>query len=116
MRHDVYHYFQQACRRSIAPVEPLHWVQDDDAKAGFVLQVGPRGDVVAVEYRCTTCMTLVGLCEHLAELLRGGAVKQVCELSAGELLSRHPEIPPARRARANLAVAAARAAIKEIHP
>ncbi|HYP08952.1 MAG TPA: iron-sulfur cluster assembly scaffold protein [Bryobacteraceae bacterium] len=116
MRHDVYYYFQQACRRDNRnSAEAMHWVDEDDARAGFALSLDANGRIAAVDYRCTTCMTLVALCEHVAEQLRGATLEQALSLSAGELLCRHPEVPTIRRSRAHLAVAAAHAALKEIY-
>jgi NifU-like protein involved in Fe-S cluster formation len=115
MRHDVYHYFQQACRRQVSPMVPHRWVSEDDAKAGFSLHVDDGGVIDAADYRCTTCMTLVAMCEHAAENLRGSTIAQARTLSAGELLSRHPEVPSIRRSRAHLAVAAVHAALEEFH-
>jgi NifU-like protein involved in Fe-S cluster formation len=115
MRHDVYHYFQQACRREAQCPTPQRWVSAEDATAGFSLQIGEDGTIQAVGYRCTTCMTLVALCEHVAEKLCGATVSELQHLSAGELLAWHPEVPPTRRSRANLAVAAAQAALENTH-
>jgi hypothetical protein len=115
MRHDVYHYFQQACRRETPPADPQRWVSQDDATAGFHLDVGKHGRIELAEYRCTTCMTLVAMCEHVAERLRGATLEQARSFSALDLLNQHPEVPPMRRSRAYLAVAAAHAALEEIH-
>jgi NifU-like protein involved in Fe-S cluster formation len=114
VRHDVYYYFQQACRRQVKPLSPRHWVSDEDVSAGFALKFDESGRIEIAEYRCTTCMTMVAMCEHVAEELRGATLDQARSLSAGELLTRHPEVPPIRRSRAYLAVAAARAALEDI--
>jgi hypothetical protein len=114
MRHDVYHYFQQACQRKLPPARPRQWVSQDNAVAGFLLEVGKHGRIETAEYRCTTCMTLVALCEHVAEQLRGATPEQACGFSAVELLRWHPEVPPMRRSRAYLAIAAAHAALEDI--
>ena len=114
MRLDVYHYFQQACGRKVSHPKPTRWVSSEDATAGFTLMVGERGRIEAVEYRCTTCMTLVAMCEHVAEALRGTTVNEALQLSADELLQWHPEVPTVRHTRAHLAVAAAHAALKDI--
>jgi len=77
------------------------------------VQVGDRGRIEAVDYRCTTCMTLVAMCEHVAEALCGATVDEALKLSAGDLLHWHPEVPPVRHSRANLAIAAAQLALKD---
>jgi hypothetical protein len=64
-----------------------------------------------VEYRCTTCMTLIALCEHAAEQIRGVTPDRARNLTADEILVFHPEIPSSRRSRANLAIAAIRASL-----
>jgi NifU-like protein involved in Fe-S cluster formation len=114
MRQDVYHYFQQACRREVTAVVPQRWVCEDDVRAGFTLQVGETGRIEAADYRCTTCITLVAMCEHAAEALRGSTVAEARNFTAGELLNRHPEVPPTRHSRAHLAVAAVQAALEDI--
>ena len=114
MRHDVYYYFQQAFRRKTPPAKPQHWVSQDNATAGFRLELGKHGRIEAAEYRCTTCMTLVAMCEHVSEQLRGATLEQALSFSAADLLKRHPEVPPMRRSRAYLAVAAAHAALEGI--
>ena len=68
MRRDVYYYFEQACRRELQPLPSrIQFESHDDAQAAFVLGVGAVERIESVEYRCTTCVTLVALCEHLAE-------------------------------------------------
>jgi NifU-like protein involved in Fe-S cluster formation len=115
MRRDVYHYFQQACRRRLQAVpSPLRPVTQGDAEAAFVLNVVGPGRIQSVEYRCTTCMTLVALCEHVAECLQGATVEEAKALTAEYILELHPEVPPNRHARAHLAIAAARAAMEEL--
>jgi hypothetical protein len=114
MRHDVYYYFQQACRRELPPASPRRWVSQDDATAGFRVEIGKYGRIETAEYRCTTCITLVAMCEHVAELLRGATLEQARGFSAVELLRWHPEVPPMRRSRAYLAIAAAHAALEDI--
>jgi NifU-like protein involved in Fe-S cluster formation len=115
MRRDVYHYFQQACRRKLRPeLTPLHFVEDDGASAGFTVWLGPLGRIDDIEYRCTTCMTLVALCEHTADELRGDTLDRARAFTAGDILRSHPEIPPGRHSRAHLAAAALHAALDNL--
>lgn len=118
MRRDVYHYFQQAYRRTLDPAAPLSLVAVqvalDDAEAGFAVRLGSDGRVSSVDYRCTTCMTLLALCEHVAEELRGATLDEARSLRAEDLLRQHPEIPFSRQSRARLAVAAARTAMENL--
>jgi NifU-like protein involved in Fe-S cluster formation len=66
--------------------------------------------IIAADYRCSTCITLVALCEHLAELLIGFTADQAVQYTADRLLALHPEIPPERRNRAALAIDAMQSA------
>jgi len=100
-------YFERALLRTPAAL-PLHtaWIRDEDGCVA-VFRVRFRfGRVAEVDYRATTCATLLGLCEHLSELLPGMTESEVLSFSAGNLLSLHPEIPPGRRVRAELAIRA----------
>jgi len=118
MRRDVYHYFQQAYRRTLDPAVPpplvARQVVLDDAEASFAVRLGSDGRVASVVYRCTTCMTLLALCEHVAEELRGATLDQARSLCAEDLLRKHPEIPVSRQSRARLAVAAAQTAMENL--
>ena len=111
MRRDVYSYFQQACHRGRNPASPIRTLSRDDVEAGFDVHIIAPDRIRTVEYRCSTCVTLVALCEHMADLMRGATVDEAQSLSAERLLELHPEIPPVRRVRAHLAVAAAHAAL-----
>jgi hypothetical protein len=115
MRRDVYYYFQQACRREVQPMPSrIQFETNDDARAAFVLGIGALERIESVEYRCTTCVTLVALCEHLAQELRGSTIQQARSFTAERLLTLHPEIPSVRSSRAQLALAAVRAALENI--
>lgn len=87
------------------------WVEQDDATAAFEFDISVDGRIEKVRYRCTTCMTLVALCEHVAQDLQGASIEEVTDLTADGVLNQHPEIPSVRRSRAQLAVAAAHAAM-----
>lgn len=113
MRRDVHHYFQQALRRrSQANVFAAAFIADEDAQAAFNFRIGSAQRIAQIDYRCTTCVTLVALCEHLAEHLEGETVQQARTLTAETLLALHPEIPACRTSRAQLALAAVRAGLE----
>lgn len=115
MRRDVHYYFQKACRRQLRPLTaPIRFIADRDMQAGFALQLGTAQQIDLIEYRCTTCMTLVALCEHLAEELNGSTVADARSLTPERMLALHPEIPDSRSSRALLAVAAVHAALENI--
>lgn len=115
MRRDVHYYFQQACRRQLQPLTgPMRIVADEDVQAGFAIRFGVAKRIDIVDYRCTTCVTLVALCEHLAEELRNSTIEFARSLTAGQILALHPEIPSSRGSRAQLAVDAVHAALENI--
>lgn len=118
---NVFDYFERACRREPQPLRGMAGetcVDPDGASAVFSLEV--TGDhIVKAAYKCTTCCTLVGLCEHAAEMLSGMRTDEAARWTAATLLARHPEIPPMRQDRASLAAravaSAANRARMEIH-
>jgi hypothetical protein len=120
VRHDIHHYFQRALRRLASGTGTDGFnaglVRSADGLcAGFIIEAsGPR--IVRADYRCTTCATLVGLCEHLVEAAAGVPASEAAAMDAEWLLARHPEVPPGRRDRAGLAAAAFRAALACLHP
>lgn len=112
---NVYHYFERACRRDPAPLNGSQGgkVVDEDGNS-VVFWVETEGNrIVGAAYRCTTCFTLIALCEHLSEILGGMDLETARRYTAADLLGLHPEIPPSRRNRAELAVAALRSALAE---
>lgn len=117
MRRDVHFYFQQALhRKAQADGASMRFLSDDDTQAGFLVRMAPgQVDTIAdVGYRCSTCITLVAICEHIAEEWRGSTVKRAKTLTAEGILEQHPEVPSNRHSRAYLAMAAARAALENL--
>lgn len=109
-RRSICDYFQHACRRVPAGGGGIAGevvYGEDGACAQFFLEID-QGGITAATYKCTSCVTLIALCEHVAELVAGGEDR----ITPERLLRLHPEIPPAKRERAALAVAALRAAMK----
>ena len=111
---DVHFYFGRALRRHPHPLdgEAGEREQDDEGNSAQISLIVSCGVITDVLYRCTTCCTLVALCEHLNELLQGKGLNAVDGYTADALLALHPEIPVSRRGRAELAVRALRAAMK----
>ena len=110
---NVLDFFHEALARrrhqGIVPRTAL--VRDEEGQvAGFRLTVS-GGIVQDVEYRATTCATLVGLCEHAAQLVAGNSIGEVARINAGSLLALHSEIPTSRRNRALLVERAITAAL-----
>jgi hypothetical protein len=110
--HDIYFYFQRACRREL---HELHGVcgarcEDDDGNTAVFAIEAEGVNISRIGYRCTTCCTLVAVCEHLTDLLRGKPLSEAENYSGSDLLELHPEIAPSHRKRAALAAEAVRSA------
>lgn len=67
--------------------------------------------ISGVEYRCTTCATLVACCEALRLAAGGIRPAAALQLTAADLARLVPGIPGARRSRLAIAVRALHAAI-----
>lgn len=111
--HNVYHYFQRACERATVTHVGLSGekVVDEDGNSVVFWVDSVEGCVLSTGYRCTTCFTLVALCEHIAGLLPGMDIEVARAFAPAQLLALHPEIPPERHHRATLAIAALRSAL-----
>jgi hypothetical protein len=110
----VQDYFERALRRRGRPPAGIPGdacTDRDGDMAQFWMTADDNGRIAATEYRCTTCFTLVALCEHLRDLVEGGAPEAARALTAERLLSLHPEVPVSKRARAELAVSALQSAV-----
>lgn len=115
MSRTIYDYFQRACYRVLESPrgEAGLTVYDPDGNSVvFWLEIA-RSRVASVQYKCTTCVTLLGLCEHLCEILVGKPLSELASFRAEDLLALHPEIPPERQSRAELAIEALRSAVKK---
>lgn len=111
----VYDYFQRACRRDsdrFCGISGEQCFDSDGNSAEFRLDARD-GRIRSAQYRCTTCVTLVALCEHLAEVLTGSALDEASSWTPERLLALHPEIPAMRRDRATLAVMAVQSALQK---
>jgi NifU-like protein involved in Fe-S cluster formation len=108
----IYDYLQRAFQRPPARLPPkAAWRGDAQGNLVAFRARIENGRIVALEYRSTTCATLLALCEHLVELIPGRTAAEALAYSARDLLALHPEIPAGHRARARLAVRALRAAL-----
>jgi hypothetical protein len=108
VQRSVYDYFSSAIRQPVP--DPIgrsgDTVRSEDGTTAvfFIEFVGER--VGIVNYRCSTCVTLVGFCEHLSEMIKGWTASEVIAFTAADLLVLHREVPPERHHRAHLAVEA----------
>ena len=109
---NVFDYFERACRRGVEPVTgvPGDRCSEPDGTTAQFWFVTDGDRIVHASFQCTTCCTLVGLCEHAAEMLAGMPVDEAEKCSAVSLLALHPEIPPMRQDRAGLVMNAVRSA------
>ena len=110
----VYDYFQQALRRPSGTAVAGPTVRDAEDNLAAFHVTREDGRIAATAFRATTCVTLLALCEHLCHLASGLTITEAAAIDAGRLLAIHPEIPPARRNRAELAVRAFQQALKGI--
>jgi hypothetical protein len=85
----------------------------DGVSAVFYIDtVGERLEIV--NYRCSTCVTLVAFCEHLREMIKGTTLSDAMRVTAADLLSLHKEVPAERHGRAALAVQAMHSAVRRL--
>jgi NifU-like protein involved in Fe-S cluster formation len=112
----VFDYFSRALLR---PAEDLNGsVGDtlhapDGATAVFSVRV-IDGSVESVNYRCTTCVTLIAVCEHLSESIRGLTASAALSVTSAALRTVQKEIPPERHDRVDLAVEAMHSAVRRV--
>lgn len=110
----IYDYFHQAVRRpgnTLTDLRSVVLFGEEGTCAAFELR-HCEGKISEVRFKCTTCFTLVALCEHIAELAAGMSVAEAQEISPERLLELHPEVPMRLANRANLATMAFRAALR----
>jgi len=109
----IHDYFRRALWKPgfAAPAGPAAPLSLRDGNCAAFRLVIAGGRVASARYRCTSCVTLVALCEHLAEVVTGMPLEEAERLRPEHLLGLHPEIPDAKRDRAVLAVQAMRAAL-----
>jgi NifU homolog involved in Fe-S cluster formation len=110
----VYYYFQRACLRELAALRGVSGDKIFDGEGNCVVfwVEALSGTIAGAQYKCTTCATLLALCEHLSELLVGMKIEEAQKLTAAWLLELHPEIPNSKRERAGVAMQALQSAVK----
>ncbi len=114
----VHDFFQAAYLKIGSHAGPAaHWgpLRSDGNGLTVRFSVELAGDrLSSVRYRCSTCVTLVALCEHLSQAAKGWLLAEAQVFDAAKLLSLHPEIPASHQDRAALAIASFRAALNKI--
>jgi hypothetical protein len=97
--------------RAAAPaVEGATCTDSEGYWARFSVEI-VDGKVSAVGFRLSSCATLIAYGELIAEIARGLALEAAAGLTARTLIRTLPGVPPLKRIRAVLAVAAFRAAL-----
>ncbi|MCC7497214.1 MAG: hypothetical protein IT160_06530 [Bryobacterales bacterium] len=109
----IYDYFQQAGRRpkNTEACTAGELVPGSAGNTAIFYLEATKHRITKVVFRCTSCMTLVALCEHLSELALGLGAGQAEKLDPALLLRLHPDIPSYLQNRAELACAALHSAI-----
>ena len=111
----TYDYFHRAFRRLQSRAGTAGTlIQGADGNCAIFWLDAPQGIINSAHYRCTTCVTLLAFCEHLAELAVGMPVEQALQHNPDQLIALHPDVPQYRADRATLASEAFRSAVHQI--
>jgi hypothetical protein len=105
--------FERGFRRRQAAPLPIEGARCSDADgnaACFSLDVA-GGKITAASFRASSCATLIAYCEYIAVAVPGSRLDIARELTATNLVDGLTGVPPLKRDRAVLAVAAFRAAL-----
>jgi NifU-like protein involved in Fe-S cluster formation len=108
--------FERGFRRRRAAPLPIEGAACTDAAGNFArfsLAVSD-GRIGTAGFRCSSCATLIALCELIAETVPGFTPEIARALTAQELIATLPGVPAYKHDRAVLAVAAFRAALASI--
>ena len=82
----------------------------EDNTASFSLDVA-EDRITAVGFQASCCATLIAYCEYIAEIVPGFRLAIAREMTAANLVDSVPGVPPLKRDRAVLAIAAFRGAL-----
>jgi NifU-like protein involved in Fe-S cluster formation len=113
--------FERGFRRNRAaplPIEGAAFTDADGNSARFSLDV-TGATIAGISFRASSCATLIAYCEYLAEVTTGFRLDIANAFTPTSLVEALPGVPPLKRSRAVLAVAAFRAALaqaSEQHP
>lgn len=113
-RRTVSDLFDRGYRRNRKPPLSIEGAELRDTNgllARFSLDMAD-GFIKAVNFRTTTCITLIAYSELLVELVAEKKAREAAAIKASDLAAALPDVPLLKRDRASLAVNAFRAAIK----
>jgi len=82
--------------------------------AKFTIDVS-GGRLAGIGFCASSCATLIAYCELIAEMMPNARIEIAGALTAGELVTALPGVPPLKQNRAVLAIAAFRAALAAAH-
>jgi NifU-like protein involved in Fe-S cluster formation len=105
--------FERGLRRNRAAPLPVQGALCTDAEgqtAALSLDI-LEDRIAAISFRASTCATLIAYCELVAQTMTGLRIESALSLTAQSLADSLPGIPPLKRDRIVLAVAAYRAAL-----
>ena len=108
--------FERGFRRRRDPPLPVEGESCGDAAgdfARFSLEIAD-GRIGRVGFQSSSCATLIAYCELIAEIVPGFRFDIARELTARQIVEAVPGVPPFKRERALLALAAFRAALDSI--
>jgi NifU-like protein involved in Fe-S cluster formation len=100
-------------RQAALAVEGAECTDAEGNRARFSVANG-GGKVTAVGFCATSCATLIAYSELIAEITPGMGLDLAAGLAARDLIDVLPGVPPPKRERAVLAVAAFRSALASI--
>lgn len=112
-RRNVSDLFDRGLRRSRQTPLPTQGEILRDAN-GFTARFSlatDDGQLLGIGFNASTCVTLVAYCELIVELMTGRSIVEGRHLSSAELIAQLPDVPPLKRDRAPLAIAAFRDAL-----
>lgn len=110
--------FDRGYRRNRAAplaVEGRELIGVDGLAARFSLDL-EQDRIRAVNFRVTTCITLIAYCELIVETVAGQGAREAATLTETDLLEALPDVPLLKRDRAALAIDAFRAALAAALP
>ena len=109
--------FERGFRRNRAAplgIEGALRVDAEGNAARFSIEIA-GAKLAAVNFRATTCATLIVYCELVAELVPGMRAEMPEQLAARDLVEGLPGVPKLKHARAALAIEAFGAALAAAH-
>jgi hypothetical protein len=107
-RRSVSDYLDRGLRRNRAGLHQLRGAErrDRNGLSACFSADACGGTIRALGFKVSSCATLLAYSEMLAELAAGMSLAAAQELAAADLVAALPEVPPLKRDRAILAVAA----------